>query len=169
MKKLLLFTAFSAIFSLFFIGCAQNEMVKETQIYESPEFINNYKNTTKNMNAEDIAKYEVSEFTKKFGGIRNRFRINDFIIFENVFTDKNFAVFDYSLTSFWAAGKPEDRQKAMENMKNNMIKQICAQQTKRSSIKKGYAEIHRYFYNYPTDVTFIVEINEQICEQAGLK
>lgn len=164
MKKLLFFITTT----LLLCGCMQTRDFKKTEIYEDPKFVANFNQKIANLNANEIAKYQVSEFSKKIGGAKNRFKINEFIIFEEIFADKNFAVFNYSLTTLWASGSVEQRQNAMKNIQVDLLNLACNQQTTRNALKKGYGELHRYFYDYPQNLTFAVQIDEANCQKAGL-
>lgn len=164
MKKLAILVAIL----LFFGGCINSPKYQKVEIPQSKTEIAYYENLLKNKTPNEVAKLAVEDVAKKNGGANRRTRIDQFLIFEKIYSQDENVIFNYSLTQTFIELPQKDRLKFAEFMQVDLVNRVCNLKTARNTLKHGTSEIRKYFYDYPSNLAFELKVDEEICQKAGL-
>ena len=165
MKKIYAFVICAVIFG----GCADDEpKYQKITADQSTAEIANFNSAVSGKSAKDIANFMVMDFANKYGSTKFNQKVMQYTYFEEIFANENKVVYNYTLSSGWAGLPNKEKEKFLKYLQTDLISKSCGTPTNRIAFKKGVSEVHSYFYSYPDNHLFNIDINEEICIKAGL-
>lgn len=158
------------VLPLLLAGCtmsdSQLKRAYANHYYQDPAYVAAYKQKTETMSVNQLADYG-AEFDKQKMRGQKRMQLDKFIYIENIHSEDNKVIYNYSLTDAWNALSASDRLEKQTNMQKDLTYRTCSLKTVQLAQKKGLEEVHNYYTAYPDKIAFTLRSNLQMCRQAG--
>lgn len=161
---------FTILMAFFISSCGIPDQItrnKYAGAYQQPDYyIKIYQQKINSMSIEDLAKDAVAIEKSRMKG-QSSLKLDDFITVENVSSQANKVIFDYSLSNNWSLLSKEKQNAYKNKMQKDLVYHTCSLKTVRLAQERGLEEEHNYYVSYPKNLIFTLKTNKQICINNG--
>ncbi|TCM63240.1 hypothetical protein EC844_12259 [Acinetobacter calcoaceticus] len=161
---------YSMLAAVFLGGCVAGDSAIRAdyakRYSQNPQYVKIYQDKINDQDVNALAVNAAKAEKSKMHG-QKRFKVNDFIYVEDVKSNANSVVFEYSLTDKWFKKSKQRQLNDQQSMQKDLIYRTCSLKTVLLAQQKGLEEVHHYYKNYPDQIEFSLKSNLQLCQQHG--